>query len=242
MNLDNLEKILTKFATAKGVVVIVIAAVLVFFVIKNFDFISKVTFEISPDKTVKKDPQFHAIPHDIQLRRVQIPPVLLDVPPYFFAEFANRNRLPAKNVEFLIDLGASKQERVAVRPKDRCSIVSQEDISLIRVRCTSLNGGESVFVQAVLTHPLYRRITITLNGENAHEITASNHFDSFPSDLTFPSLVVGGLELFALIVGGLILTIFGYYIIRLVVRLCERFVGGASADNGGAKSDKAGRK
>src|SRR5207249_9306970 len=129
------------------------------------------------EKQERQEGYMPTLAREIHVKQVQIPPVLLDMPPYFFAEFVNTSHTAAENVEFLIDLGASKQERLALRPKDRCSSISPEDMSLIRIHCTSLVGGESVFVQAVLTLPLYRRITTSLGGVRGEELTPSGQFD-----------------------------------------------------------------
>jgi hypothetical protein len=48
MDLGDLEKIITKVATAKGFVIVLVLALTAFFVYRNFDFISKVTLEVAP--------------------------------------------------------------------------------------------------------------------------------------------------------------------------------------------------
>ncbi len=225
MNIEKIEQIIAKLATAKGVVILIVVAAIAFFVAKNFSFLSKVTFELSPEKIAKaetKKSSHTAAPQDIQLRRVQVPPVLLELPPYLLAEFVNTSNFPAEKVEFLIDLGASKAEKVTLRPKDKCSFGSSEDISQVRVVCSSLNSKESVFVQAVLSAPTYRKIVILLNGEMAREISPSGDRDLLSTDTEFSDVLLWGVKAFVVIVGAILLIILGYHVISTFSSFCER--------------------
>lgn len=234
MTIEKIEQIIAKLATAKGVVLLIIVCAIAFFVVKNFSFLSKVTFELSPEKIAKgeiKKPSHTAVPQDIQLRRVHVPPVLLELPPYFLAEFVNNSNFPAEKVEFLIDLGASKAEKTTLRPKDKCSLGSQEDLSQIRVICSALNSKESVFVQAALSVPIYRKIVISLNGEIAREVSASSDLDTPSSNTEFADVLLWGVKAFVVVVGAILLIVLGYYIISTFSDLCERAFSRKSAVN-----------
>lgn len=225
MNIEKIEQIIAKLATAKGVVILIIVAAIAIFVANNFSFLSKVTFELSPEKIAKTESKKQsrtAVPQDIRLRRVQVPPVLLELPPYFLAEFVNTSHFRAEKIDFLIDLGASKAEKVTLRPKDKCSLGSPEDFSQIRVFCSALNSKESVFVQAVLSAPTYRKIVIALNGEMAHEIPASGDLDKLSSNMEFSDILLWGVKAFVVIVGSIVLCIFGYHVISTFSSFCKR--------------------
>lgn len=224
MTIEKIEQIIAKLATGRGVVLLIIVGAIAFFVVKNFSFLSKVTFELTPEKIAKgemKKPIHTAVPQDIQLRRVHVPPVVLELPPYFLAEFVNNSNFPAKNVEFLIDLGASTAEKTTLRPKDKCSLGSQEDLSQIRVICSGLNSKESVFVQAALSLPIYRKITISQNGVIAGEIWASGDIDKPLSKTEFADVLIWGVKAFVVVVGAILLIVLGVYIVSTFNGLCE---------------------
>lgn len=225
MTIEKIEQIITKLATGRGVVLLIIVGAIAFFVVKNFSFLSKVTFELTPEKIAKgemKKTIHTAAPVDIQLRRVHVPPVMLELPPYFLAEFVNKSNFPAENVEFLIDLGASRVEKTTLRPKDKCSLGSHEDLSQIRVICSVLNSKESVFVQAVLSVPTYRKIIISQNGEIAGEVWASGDLDKPSSNTGFADVLIWGVKAFVVVIGAIMLIVVGWYIVSTFIDLCER--------------------
>jgi hypothetical protein len=52
--MENFDKILNKITTTKGIMVLIIAAALAFFIYKNFDFITEITFKIDRPKVIEK--------------------------------------------------------------------------------------------------------------------------------------------------------------------------------------------
>src|SRR5262249_32119858 len=147
-----------------------------------------------------------AFPSDIQIRRADLPPIVTDIPPYLFVEIANNSPFAGRDIELLIDLGANKLERVAIRPKDRCAVVTTDDVSPIRIRCTTLNGGESLFAQASVALPQYRKITTFLGGERGSEATPTSSLERNASPVTFLDVVQVMIEVFA---GAIVLITLG---------------------------------
>jgi hypothetical protein len=183
VNQKVIERILRRLATGKGIALVVALAILAFFLYKNFDFVTEVTFKVdrgqqnpptakSPGEVDAKAKKHLVTPALIVLKRVDIPPGGLELPPYLLAEFRNIGDRVSANVELIIDLGPSRYERAVVRPRDKCSLAEPSlDASQIRVRCNGLLGGESVFVQAVLSLAVLERILIAMGDKTISQIT-----------------------------------------------------------------------
>jgi hypothetical protein len=166
--MEHFTKILEKIATAKGIVVLIIAATLAFFVYKNFDFMTEVTFKIDRPKvaanpktleghTTKGTPSQYSLSMPV----VQVTPSAFRIPSYFYAEIRNAGPDSAKDVEIIADLGKAQADQVDVNPSDRCFFSSDtRGSSILRIQCTEVSAREAVYVYALTTLPTFQEIIV----------------------------------------------------------------------------------
>jgi hypothetical protein len=225
MDLGDLEKIITKVATAKGFVIVLVLALTAFFVYRNFDFISKVTLEVAPrapesKSKVSKD-RARVTGADIQFRRLQLPPIQTDLPSYLFAEFRNGRDIAATNVEIALDLGAAKAERVSIRPTDRCDISQANLGSLIRVKCGALGGYESIYIHAVTSAPQLRGAVVSVEGISSMKPLRISQDGEFVDDVTLWDGLLWILKWGVLLTFGMTSISLGFTVILIAFSWCE---------------------
>jgi hypothetical protein len=208
-------------------------AVIAFFVYKNFDFITEVTFKVDrgkgktdikaesdqQEKEKTKKPGYYP---SLKMRNVQLPPIDFELPCYFYFEIYNSGDATADNVQVTMDLGKANLKQFEVRSASNWRVVSREsNTNMIKLAFNSIGGNESAYVYALLTMPVFKKIVITC--DNVSEVR-SYTIEDFMGDRPSGNFFSGALiTFFRLIFGGIFLVFVVYSMIVIITWLNRLF-------------------
>jgi hypothetical protein len=176
--MDSFLKFLAKFATAKGIVLLIVVVLLVIFVIRNLDFITEVTFKIDKSKN-KPTEQIDTIKHQkdtlaksviikkdsvtmLSIEKVALCPQSFRLHSYFYVEIKNTGSYPAKNVTVIIDYGKSKFDTLEFKPEfPKPEIISSvHDKNIFKIKYSELLQNQSIYLYSFLDIPMFKGITL----------------------------------------------------------------------------------
>jgi len=169
--MDKFLKSLERLATAKGIVVLVIVLLVVFFTYKNLDFITEVTFKVDrPSGTNEPpaDPNFRAQENrkaSFSIVGAQLTPVDFALPVSFYAELRN-DGFATGGVEVMVDFGRAAVDTFEIRPANGYTLISGGiQQNTLKVQFPSVARDESVHLYALLTMPTFREVVANPIGE-----------------------------------------------------------------------------
>lgn len=237
----DLPKIIEKLTNAKAISVLIIIGIVAFFVYKNFNFITEITFKI--DKGIQKQAKHRESPSEmdnakpsmkpekkeepsyspyIYIRRVSLTPTAFDIPSSLYFEISNTWNKPTKNTIISIDLGRSQIVEIDWRPKSYCSTEGEiKGQSFIRINSSGIPAKESVYVHALISAPHFRKIII-----NSEDMTYPREFeyenlekDTTPKEDRFFS---SSFMTFLKIILGVAIIVFGIYFTIIFISIVNR--------------------
>lgn len=241
--MKELPKLIEKLANTKAIIVLLIIGVVAFFVYKNFDFITEITFKIDrgphkaveePDKPSKeKEPLPDSIPDQeekrpyspfIAISNLYLTPTAFDIPTSLYFEVSNTGNSPTKNTNILLDLGRAQVVQFDCKPKQYCEVDGEvKGQSLIKIRCSSIPGKETLYVNVLLSAPFFRKIVI--NSEDLR----------IPKEIEYEEMIKKGghqeqkffsssfMTFLKIVLGGAILVFAGYFVIATILLLSRYF-------------------
>jgi hypothetical protein len=175
--MEHFFNILQKIATAKGTVVLIVAAFLAFFVYKNFDFMTEITFKIDRPKSTtevqhakesnskKSTSKKNTTTNYFLFADVQVTPSAFNIPSYIYAEVRNAGSDLVREVEIVIDLGKAQAEQADIKPSDKCSFSQNvKGESIVRVKCSEVTANESIYFYALTSMPIFQKIIVSSSG------------------------------------------------------------------------------
>ena len=152
-SVEKFLKQLERLATARGIVALLILLVLAFFVYKNFDFISEITFKLDrpkepppaeQERRTETRPPIEADSASVKIRNVQASPVDFSLPVYFYVEFTNEGST-AGRAEVMVDFGRANIESYEIRPTGLAALVSGgEGTNTLKLYLDSVGEDETV--------------------------------------------------------------------------------------------------
>jgi|GEM_PF-5486065 len=226
MDIEKISAFLHKLANAKIITLILILGVSGFFVYKNFEFITEITFKVErPNDLTKQSPaKDERYKYTNITINATLTPLQFDIPSYFLVEVTNSGPAVATNIETLIDLGRSKITSLDIKPKDRCSISSGniDSSEPIRVVCKTLNVGESLYIYSLLSEATYRNILVS--SPSLSQSVSETKIESLSgnkTNVTFKDVVIFILESIAVIA----LFFIGYFTLSSTYRFLSRIFG-----------------
>lgn len=232
--MDKLIKSLDKIASAKILVALIIIGLVAFFVYRNFDFITEITFKIDRSKKndfvseekgeaskKEKGTDTKVTPYsDVRIENIQISPIDFDLPAYFFLELQNRGTKASSGDSIIIDFGRANIENCEIRPKDSCKIIAgDEGGNLLKIGTESTAPKQSIYVYALLTRPSFKKIIIE-SKDKTHSIFYS--FDDYLKKIRDMGSSSGGYMTFWKVVGTIALFIFAAYLFIAFLVLLNR--------------------
>lgn len=222
MDIEKISAFLHKLANAKIITLLIILGAAAYFIHKNLDFITEITFKIdhtngSTNQTQANNDRYGAV---INVDTNLIP-LQFDIPSYFLITITNSGYANANNLEVLVDIGRSKVTSLDIKPKDRCSISSgnAEKTEPIRVVCKTVSAGESIYIYSLLSEATFRSILVTSpNLPQPVSVKNIQHPLEEHTGFSFSEIIIYLIEGIAVIV---VITI-GFYLIESLVRLLDR--------------------
>lgn len=223
MDPDKISAFLHKLASAKIITLILIVGVAAYFIHKNFDFITEITFKVdrpsgSAKQSSENDDRFQWA--DISVNTTLIP-LQFDIPSYFLVSVTNSGPANANKLEVLVDVGRAKVTDIDIKPKDRCSISSGKTVANdpIRVLCQRVNVGESIYIYSLLSEATFRSVLV--NSPNLSKPIAVEKSDSQSAhrpDVSFGDLILWLIE--GVVVLAII--IFGFSILGALIKWLDK--------------------
>jgi len=226
MESNKLIKILEKLATTKVIITLIILCIVAFFVYRNFDFITEITFKVDrgksrPESTqAEKTKQKKIGTASIEIRNVQLSPVDFKLPNYFYFELHNNGSLPLERINLTIDLGKANLKDYEIRSSSSYDLVSVgKDSNIIKMVFDSLNPNESVYVYTLLTSANFRKIVV-----NSDDITntLSYTIDDMAKDAGNSRFFSSGMIIFFRIIFALVVIVFVIYAVIVVISNLNR--------------------
>ena len=164
-----INEILKRLATAKGVTVTLIAVFLFIFVWSNIDFLTEVTFTVrKSDETAqsltvrdKVKAKHEGLP-ELAIRKVLLPPAPRDLPVIVVFELANPGSGIVHNVRGSFDFGSAKVLNYELLgPSPDSVTASPPGSSLITITVQEMGPGESVYLYAQTSLPTFKAVTLS---------------------------------------------------------------------------------
>jgi len=226
MESNKLTKILEKLATTKVIIALIILCLVAFFVYRNFDFITEITFKVDRGKSrpeptqVEKAKQKKIGTASIEIRNVQLSPVDFKLPNYFYFELHNNGSVPLERINLTVDLGKANLKDYEIRSSSSYNLVSGEkDSNIIKMVFDSMNPSESVYVYTLLTSANFKKIVV-----NSDDITntLSYSIDDMAKDTGNSRFFSSGMITFFKIIFALIVIVFVVYAVIVVISNLNR--------------------
>lgn len=227
MDIEKISAFLQKLSTAKVITALLILGAAAFFIYKNFDFITEITFKVDHPKT--SAPQTQAYEDRFKWASIEVGttliPLQFDIPSYFLVSVKNTGPAIAKHLEVSIDLGRARITSIDIKPKDRCAISSGSagTADPIRVVCQIVNVGDSVYIYSLLSEPSFRNVVVTSpNLSRPISVLNSGRPPTNHNDITFGDVILFSVE--AIVFIGIV--IIGWYLLAGLRNLSARIFKG----------------
>jgi hypothetical protein len=223
MDIEKILALLHKLANAKIITLLLILGTAAYFIHKNLDFITEVTFKInhSSDQQTQTPPKNESNLYSTIAVVTDLIPLQFDIPSYLLITIKNNGPANANNLEALVDTGKAKVNSLDIKPKDRCSISSGTKVSTepIRVICKVVNAGESIYIYSLLSEATFRSVLITSPNLYSPVIVKDiENRKEEPSGITFADVITFVIEGTAAIAVILI----GMYLLGALINFLEK--------------------
>jgi len=162
-----LNELLKKIATAKGITALLIIAFLAIFIWRNLDFLTEVTFTLrKPDtkteaKATETQKKNAGVPQ-LVIGEVMLPPSPRKLPYFAVFEIKNSGSVPTTNVRVALDFGAAKVVAYEViGPKTEEVSGSDSGQSIIKLDIAQLGPKESAYLYVQTSNPSFKSIALS---------------------------------------------------------------------------------
>lgn len=216
-----LNELLKKVASAKGITAVLIIVFLGIFVWRNLDFLTEVSFTLkkADSKTEAKskgsEKAGSGVPQ-LAIGEVLLSPSPRKLPSFAVFEIKNPGSAPTTNVRVVLDLGAAKVDAYEViGPKSDEVSGSAAGQSVINLDIVQLRPQESAYIYIQTNNPSFRKIALSSNNTpSVVEYSYKNYLESKEPNRT-PTFT--GFLFFLL--GGFLLVMSFYFTIVLIQKL-----------------------
>lgn len=178
--MDEFTKLVSKLATAKGIVALLIVVMLLIFVYRNLDFITEISFKIdrpapasverqeeketaqtsatSPESKPRSSPF-------INIHNAYLTPMRFEVPSALYFELTNAATYSGFETTISIDVGRARASAVDWIPKSSCeSSPEAAEQPIVTILCPEIAAKETIYFQLLLSVPEVREIVIRSSG------------------------------------------------------------------------------
>ena len=218
-----LNELLKKIATAKGITALLIIAFLAIFIWRNLDFLTEVTFTLRKPETktetkikaTETEKKNTGVPQ-LALGEVMLPPSPRKLPYFAVFEIKNSGSVPTKDVRTTLDFGAAKVVAYEViGPKKEEVSGSDTGQSIIKLNIVQLGPKESAYLYVQTSNPSFKSIALSSSDTTSVvEYSYSNYLEEKKSRGS-PTFM--GYLLFLL--GGFLLVMTFYLTAALIQKL-----------------------
>lgn len=160
---------LKKAASAKGLLVILLAVFIGIFVWRNFNFLTEITFSIKnpvqaaaiqPTKEIKRS-NFTPYP-ELGIGKVLLPPAPKDLPSIMVFEINNPGTGETKNIRVSLDLGSSKVIGFEIIGANNSE--SKQPVlgtSMLTTTIDKIGPAEHAYLYIHCSEPVFRKLTVS---------------------------------------------------------------------------------
>ena len=232
--MENFLKTIERLANLKGIAALLVVLLLSYFVYRNFDFISEITFKVDKPKKEHqvdslKKPMMTTQPGqqlqkggyaELELLNLQLSPVDFNLPNFFYFELHNKGTAPAQNLVVRIDLGKATVKEIEITCSDTYEILSNDlSTSIIKAALSSIAQEESAYFYLLLSTPTFKKIIASAENIPLDLIYSVDNYRDNSSETEFVSSNLMSFLRFAF---GAAVGVFGIYFIVVIITLLNR--------------------
>lgn len=215
-------KAIERLANAKGIAALLVLLLVAFFVYRNVDLISGVTFTVNRDTSsaVQRAPATPRGNAAFEIASVQLAPIDFALPSPFIAEIRNSGQ-EAGGGDVIVDFGGASIEQFEVQPAAAATLVSGgTGAGTLKLRLPNVSRGESIYIYALLSSPTFRRIVV--NADESHLQTTLEHsqYLARQSGAVTPE---PGFVTFLWVLAGLFIIVMSFYLTIVLITFLNGF-------------------
>lgn len=215
--MNDFLKAIERLANAKGIATLLVLGIVAFFVYRNVDLISEVTFKVKHDTSsaVQPAPATRRGNAAFEIASVQLAPVDFALPSPFIAEIRNSG-YGAGAGEVIIDFGGASIQQFEVQPSAAATLVSGgAGGGMLKLRLLNVSPEESVYIYALLSEPTFRRIVV--NSDQSGLQTTLEHSQYLARE-TSSVTPTQGFVTFLWILTGIFTLVMAFYLTIVLIR------------------------
>ncbi|KAF0234704.1 MAG: hypothetical protein FD177_541 [Desulfovibrionaceae bacterium] len=161
--------LLEKLLTAKGIVFLVALGFVAFFVYKNFDFVTEVTFKVDRGnvkdvKEGKKETEERRSTPVLEVENVQMPSVSTKSPSYMFVELSNSSAVDAMNVNVILYLGRSTLHSFEIISPAKYNVDKDSGLSVLSVSIDCIKAKSKSYIYLLINGQAFDKIVLNADG------------------------------------------------------------------------------
>lgn len=216
-----LNELLKKIATAKGIVAVLVIVFLGIFVWRNLDFLTEISFTMKNSDAKQEaksagSKQANSGVPQLALGEITLPPSPRKLPSFAVFEIKNPGSAPTTHVRVAIDFGVAKVVAYEViGPKQGDVSGSDPDQSVLNVDIATLHPAESAYVYVQTTNPSFKKIA--LSSSDTTGVTEYTYHDFLEAKDANRTPAFKGFLFFLL--GGFLLVMAIYFTVALIQKL-----------------------
>lgn len=194
--IEEIQEILKKVSTAKGITLFIVLFFLAIFVWSNMDFLTEVSFTFkngeqeSTSKAEKEKDESSGYPK-LELGELYLPPAPVKSPSIVVFEIKNPGSDTAKNTHVSIDYGASKiisYEIIGLKKTEYSAPPAENSIITIDIK--NLRPNESAYVYAHTSYPSFNRISFSSENVTREVVYTYKDYLNKQSGSSFPGFTI----------------------------------------------------
>jgi hypothetical protein len=231
--MDDFFKNIERLANLKGIVILLLILIVSFFVYRNLDFITEITFKVDKSKqTAQSDSSKQNANNqtakpvsaggyaEFEILDLSLSPIDFRLPKYFYFEVHNKSNAGAYNVTVTIDLGRANLTDIEVRSASVVQVFRSDSVSnLVKVNLSFIGKEESAYFYLLLTNPSYKRISVS----SSNMITdLVRKYDGPQINSVSSGFISDEFMTFIRILAGIVLIVFTIYSLYVIISFLNR--------------------
>lgn len=220
--MNDFLKAIERLANAKGIATLLILGIVAFFVYRNADLISEVTFKVKHDTSsaIQPAPVTRRGNAAFQIANVYLAPIDFAIPSPFIAEIRNSG-LGAGGGEVIIDFGGASVGQFEVQPAAAATLVSGGvGGGTLKLHLVNLSPDESVYIYALLSEPTFRRIVVNADESGLQTTLEHSQYLARAADSVTPT---PGFVTFLWFLAGVFILVMAIYFTVALIAFLNRF-------------------
>lgn len=216
-----INELLKKIATAKGITAVLVIVFLGIFVWRNLDFLTEVSFTMKKPETKAEtkstgSKQNNSGVPQLSLGEIILPPSPRKLPSFAVFEIKNPGSAPTTHVRVAIDFGVAKvMAYEVIGPKQEDVSGSDPEQSVLNLDIAQLRPEESAYVYVQTNNPSFKKIA--LSSSDTTPVVVYTYRDFLEAKDSSSSPGFRGYLFFLL--GGFLLVMAIYFTVAIIQKL-----------------------